>query len=676
MKKVGVTGASGHIGFNVACELLKRGYETHLFIRKENLNIFKLKQKGAQVHVCDLLKPETYAAELKGLEGVFHLAAENTTKKANENQVIQNTLGITEVFLNTCIEQKINRIIYTSSVVVLGRSESRHILINENDKTKFVESPYVEGKVKAEEFVDSLVREKDIDIRRVYPSWVVGPGDPKMTPPHKIITDYVGKGQPFYFPGGISLASVEEIARAQVKLFEKEERQGCYVLAGDNITFKEFYTLLSSYTRFGRPKIKFPKWLIVMGARFTAPVFRLFGMEPILEVSYAKSVFGNYSWYDSTKAVRDLDYQIQPAKQLLSDAVFEANKRISSTTNLGIQYRAYQKTSAEGGKLLITGAPGWLANRMIDIMINGDKDGEFQSNRAVRLLVQKSHAGLLDLPANFEIVYGDITNKKDVLDALEGVESVFHIAGAIYPSKIKTLYAVNERGTKNIVDACIEKNIRRIIYMSTDSVCGRGTKKKRVFDEHSAPTPYRNYGKSKYLGEKYLLEKSHAGFIDATALRGFWFFGPFAPPRQLNFLNMFSWPRQLVFGNGKNYRSTSHVDDIVQAFFKAENNSNTYGKWYWIAGNEHEMTVDELYENIAKGLNTEYKPLHLPNWMCGLFGILDKLLGMFGYLHPSIHAAGKFHFDIAGKIDAAKRDFDYNPKFSFQDTARQLKELY
>ncbi|MBT4728061.1 MAG: hypothetical protein HOB88_06455, partial [Bacteroidetes bacterium] len=50
-------------------------------------------------------------------------------------------------------------------------------------------------------------------------------------------------------------------------------------------------------------------------------------------------------------------------------------------------------------------------------------------------------------------------------------------------------------------------------------------------------------------------------------------------------------------------------------------------------------------------------------------------LGLFGFLHPTIHAAGKFHYDIAGKIDAAKRDFNYEPKFSFEETAKGLKEL-
>ena len=675
MKRVVVTGASGHIGYHVTKELLKRGYDTTILIRRENHNVFKLRQNGAHLHPCDLHQAETYKEILQNVDAVFHLAAENTTSRRNPERIKQNTAGITQVLFSACIDQKVPTIIYTSSVVVLGRSEDKKLLITEHDRTKFVESPYVAGKLQAEDFVESLIREKNADIRRIYPSWVVGPGDPKLTPPHKIITDFVAKGQAFYFAGGISLASVEKIAIAQVNALEKGKRQGKYILAGENITFKEFYNLLSNYTRHTKPFLKIPKWMIVLGARMTTHIFNALGMQPIIEPSYAKSVFGNYSWYDSSKAEKELDYKVLPARELVSQAVQESNKRISATFRLGIQRNPYRENAIEKGKLLISGAPGWLANRMIDIMINGDRDGELQSNRKVKLLVHPQHEGLLNLPSNFEMVYGDITSKKNILEALDDVTSVFHLAGAIYPSRIKTLYQVNEEGTRNLVDACIEKNIRRIIYMSTDSVCGHGTKKKRIFDEFNKPTPYKHYGKSKYLGEKYLLDQTKKGLVDGTVLRGFWFFGPFAPPRQLKFLSMFNWPRQLVFGHGKNYRSISHVDDVVQAFFKAEKNSKTFGKWYWIAGNEFNMTVDDIYRTIAQSLDVEYKPFHIPNWMCGIFGATDIILGKFGRLISTLHAAGKFHHDISGKIDAAKRDFDYEPKVSFKDAAEELKEL-
>lgn len=63
------------------------------------------------------------------------------------------------------------------------------------------------------------------------------------------------------------------------------------------------------------------------------------------------------------------------------------------------------------GTLLITGVPGWLGNRMIDILINGDRFGQHHSNRKVRVLLEPRFKGLLHLPNNYEIVYADVRIK-------------------------------------------------------------------------------------------------------------------------------------------------------------------------------------------------------------------------------------------------------------------------
>jgi hypothetical protein len=78
---------------------------------------------------------------------------------------------------------------------------------------------------------------------------------------------------------------------------------------------------------------------------------------------------------------------------------------------------------------------------------------------------------------------------------------------------------------------------------------------------------------------------------------------------------------------------------------------------------------------LQQALNVSYKPLYIPKIFCRCFELLDTILGKFNYLHPTIHAAGKFDYDIAGNIDKAKRDFNYEPKVTLQDAANELKEL-
>ena len=62
-------------------------------------------------------------------------------------------------------------------------------------------------------------------MRIVYPSRVIGPDDPKLTPPHRLILQAVKKGQRSSFGGGVSVAPVEEVARAHVAARGKRSRE-------------------------------------------------------------------------------------------------------------------------------------------------------------------------------------------------------------------------------------------------------------------------------------------------------------------------------------------------------------------------------------------------------------------------------------------------------------------
>lgn len=672
-KRVVITGASGHIGYHVALQLLELGFDTTLLIRKENQNIFLLKNKGAKIHIANLLSPNSYESILENCDALFHIASENTTDTSDEKRVIQNTFELSKVVIDAAINKNVKTIIYTSSVVVLGRSSNPSILINENNKAGYLESPYVKGKFLAEEYCDKLIAENKADIRRLYPSWVVGDNDLKLTPPHKIIKDYYLKGQKFYFSGGISVASVNEVAKAHIDAWLIGKPNSKYVVAGNNISFKEFYSTLAKYCGHKAPSIFLPKGFIYLGA-IAAKI--ILGKKSPVDPKYIKTVIGNFSWYDSQKAKAELNYSIPTIDKILSEAIAETQKKILGVNKLlpknnsTITRLNYDKDDV----LLITGFPGWLGNRMVDILMNADRYGNNAVNRKIRLLVQPKFKNLISLPSNFEIVYGDMSEKESLRIALQNISTVYHLAGAIYPRTIDTYYKVNFEGTKNIVDCCIEKGIRRILFMSTDSICGYG-RGKRIFDENTPAQPYKNYGKSKYQAEKYILDKTGEGLIDGTSLRGFWFFGPFMPDRNKDFFKMFYWKKQIVFGNGKNFRSISHVDNTIQAFIKAEKNKNTFGKWYWIGDKKSNHTVDDIYQMIADGLGVKYNPFYVPKWMCELFSILDSFLGLFGKLNPTIHAAGKFHKDIAGEITAAEKDFDYKPDVGFEEIKKELNEL-
>jgi nucleoside-diphosphate-sugar epimerase len=637
-------------------------------VRRITPTVDALGARGATVLLCDLSKPETYFHALWGQNVLFHLAAENTLVTSDEKRVIQACLNLTQTVLTSALEAAIPSIVYTSSVVVLGRSKEKYVLLDEHARVEVPESPYVKGKLLAEQWVETQIA-AGIDIRRVYPSWVVGPGNPGLTPPHKFIKDFAAKGQKFFFEGGVSIAHVQDVALGHILAFEKGAEQGQYILAGQNVTFKQLYVTLADIYSVPKPTIKIPKWLIYAAAK-------ILGNASPLQASYVRSVINRYSWYDITKSEQQIGYRSRPAEKTLEDVKTEIQSRLIGTFFLEDKNTPAKAKGADLGTLLITGFPGWLGNRMVDILWNADERGNNKTARKVRLLVQPQFVSLLPtLPANFEIAIGDITDKESLLKATAGVSTVWHLAGVIYPKNLDLFEKVNVVGTKNLADACVANGVRRFLYMSTDSTCGF-TNRGRIFSASEPANPYKNYGRSKYAGEQYIFQLTEQGMLEATSFRGFWFFGPNIPERNLSFFRTFSWPLQPVFGNGKNLRSISHCDDITDAFCRAEQVPATIGKWYWLPTFSQAQTVDEIYKMVSGAFNKKTNLFHVPNSICDLMSIADTLLtAKLHVLNSTIHAAGKFHKTIATDalgIETSSQDFGWQPKVTVGQIQREI----
>ena len=83
-------------------------------------------------------------------------------------------------------------------------------------------------------------------------------------------------------------------------------------------------------------------------------------------------------------------------------------------------------------------------------------------------------------------------------------------------------------------------------------------------------------------------------------------------------------------------------------------------------------SVDQIYTAIAGAMNVRYRPFHIPLLLCGCINLVDRIMGRCGRLHPTIHAAGKFYFDIAGDATAAQRDFGFDAQMQLEDAAREF----
>ncbi len=113
---------------------------------------------------------------------------------------------------------------------------------------------------------------------------------------------------------------------------------------------------------------------------------------------------------------------------------------------------------------------------------------------------------------NIKYIYfkDDIRNKKKVIKWINNnnFQALIHLA-AIVPIKVvnknkKKAYQVNYEGTKNIIDAIKNTNIKWFFFASTSHVYKSNKKK---INEKSIIQPISYYGKTKFFAEKYIIKK-------------------------------------------------------------------------------------------------------------------------------------------------------------------------
>jgi dihydroflavonol-4-reductase len=104
-----------------------------------------------------------------------------------------------------------------------------------------------------------------------------------------------------------------------------------------------------------------------------------------------------------------------------------------------------------------------------------------------------------------EWIEGSLFDTSLLIEICSGVDEVYHCAGLVSfnPAKKADLMRVNVRGTTNIVNACIEGSVRKLVHVSSVSALGRKRDGMTVTEasKWSEESNLSNYGRSKYLAE-------------------------------------------------------------------------------------------------------------------------------------------------------------------------------
>lgn len=322
-------------------------------------------------------------------------------------------------------------------------------------------------------------------------------------------------------------------------------------------------------------------------------------------------------------------------------------------------------------KVLVTGGGGFVGKAIVKrLTARGDQ---------VHTLARSNYPELDKLGAlQF---HGDLADPSAVEAAAKGCDLVIHTAAkAGVWGSYESYYQTNVKGTENVVLACRNNGIKRLVYTSTPSVTFAGEDQEGT--DESAPYPDKfltHYPATKAIAETHVKSANDAE-LATVSLRPHLIWGPednHLVPRLLERAK--AGKIKLVDGSTKLVDAT-YIDNVVDAHILAadqlEPGHAMAGKAYFITNGEPMPMVDiingilkagglpPVTRNVSSGL--AYFAGSVLETAYGLLGKKDEPL-MTRFVARQLATA--HYFDIS----AAKRDFGYQPKVSMQEGFDRLK---
>ena len=251
-------------------------------------------------------------------------------------------------------------------------------------------------------------------------------------------------------------------------------------------------------------------------------------------------------------------------------------------------------------KCLVTGATGHIGNVLVKKLLKENFD------ITVLVLPNENLEPIRNL--NVKIVYGDIRDKKILESLIDADTVVFHLAGLINISvnNFDLIYDINVNGTKNIVDVCVEKNAKKLIY--TSSVHTIYPEKNKILTE---PTEFDeniiegDYAKTKTIATKYVFDACRNKGLKAVVTYPSGVIGPY--DYKLSELGqvIIDYINKKLLAYVKGGYNFVDVRDVANGIIKAYKKGKI-GEGYILSGKY--VYLKELFNIINKKIGRKHRP--------------------------------------------------------------------
>jgi len=315
---IGITGATGLLGFNILKQLQnKTNYSVKILIRKD---VDYIKNSDADIYYGNLSDIQSLEKFCNGLDAVIHCAAVISIGNKKRDDVFKANVTGTENIVASCKKAKVKRFVHISSIDALIHTPL-DIPLDEN-RPLALNSPfdYAKSKAIAEQFVLKQ-NSNDFQVVVLNPTAIIGSNDYKPSLIGKTIKNIIEDKFPALIHGGYNWVDVRDVAKAAVSAVENGKTGERYIISGEWMSLTEVARVarLKAGKKSNLPVL--PMWFIYAILPLVTFFTKITGINTIFTKESIKILVSGNRNIKNEKAVKDLKFKPTPLIKTIEETV-------------------------------------------------------------------------------------------------------------------------------------------------------------------------------------------------------------------------------------------------------------------------------------------------------------------------------------------------------------------
>jgi nucleoside-diphosphate-sugar epimerase len=294
----------------------------------------------------------------------------------------------------------------------------------------------------------------------------------------------------------------------------------------------------------------------------------------------------------------------------------------------------------------------------------------------VRCLVRKTSNLKYLNDLGVEFAYGGLDGDTNWNAAIDGVDTIYHVAGLTFARRPQDYFKVNHKGTESLIAAVLARRggIKKFVYISSLAAAGPSRDGQPV-TEASETRPISPYGQSKLLGEEAV--RAAGDLLDVTIVRPPAVYGP----RDYAIYEFFkAIARGIAPRIGRTDMSVSlvHVRDLAEGIVLAAESEASRGRTYFISS-DMGYSVSAINKLLMDILGRRARAIIIPRSLAYGMALGAEAVSAVLKRPPVINRDKVRDLSQACwvcSIDAAKRELGYSQKIPLEAGLRDTYQWY